>query len=307
MVLAIFFSLSTCSVVGRKYYVSRFPHALRWFRTNSIEPSQGSGDGPHWPPHSRGSALTSTTEGVLFRQVGNAIPYSCPVSVTTQTMAPLTHKPHPPFISHLLSFPLTTTVSNVRLARLLRSGSHTSYSDTRSSNLSGATTASTKTFLTALALNGVIASVEIIAFTIVWRYFRLIYEPRSLSVFESCVCSWSCHPSYLPSYRKRQPPLSTRLLGWLMSVLKADYRDIKNINGLDCYFFVRFLRMMVRIMLPIWLISWVVLLPLTSVNTSVSGHSGLDKFIFGNIASTQQSRYAGHLLLTWIFTSKISR
>jgi hypothetical protein len=53
--------------------------------------------------------------------------------------------------------------------------------------------------------------------------------------------------------------------------------------------------MMVRVMLPIWLISWAVLLPLTSVNTGVSGHSGLDMFIFGNIGTTQQDRYAGHL------------
>lgn len=56
------------------------------------------------------------------------------------------------------------------------------------SNLNGATTASTKTFLTALVLNSAIASIEIAAFTIVWRYFRLIYEPRSLSVFETCAC-----------------------------------------------------------------------------------------------------------------------
>ena len=60
--------------------------------------------------------------------------------------------------------------------------------DARSTNLSQTTTASTKTFVTALALNGIIAVVEIAAFTLVWRYFRLIYEPRSLSVFESCAC-----------------------------------------------------------------------------------------------------------------------
>jgi hypothetical protein len=107
-------------------------------------------------------------------------------------------------------------------------------------------------------------------------------------------------------FRKRQQPLSPRLFGWIVSVVKADYRKIKNINGLDCYFFVRFLRMMVRVMLPIWLLSWAILLPLTSVNTNVAGHTGLDKFIFGNIPSTQQARYAGQLLLTWIFTSKIS-
>ena len=105
--------------------------------------------------------------------------------------------------------------------------------------------------------------------------------------------------------RKRQQPLSRRLLGWLVSVFNADLDKIKHINGLDCYFFVRFLRMMVRVMLPIWLLSWAVLLPLTSVHTIVAGHSGLDIFIFGNIVPNKQGRYAGHLLLIWIFTSKI--
>jgi hypothetical protein len=116
-----------------------------------------------------------------------------------------------------------------------------------------------------------------------------------------------CSSLCLPSYSKRQRPLSPRLLGWPISVFNADYRKIKNINGLDCYFFVRFLRMMVRVLLPIWLLSWAVLLPLTSVNTNVPGHTGLDKFIFGNIAPTQQIRYAGQLVLTWIFTSKITQ
>jgi hypothetical protein len=94
-------------------------------------------------------------------------------------------------------------------------------------------------------------------------------------------------------------------LGWASSVFFSDYRKIKNINGLDSYFFVRFLRMMVRLMLPIWLVSWAVLLPLTSVNTSVAGDSGLDMFIFGNIGTTDQDRYSAHLILTWIFTSKL--
>jgi hypothetical protein len=74
---------------------------------------------------------------------------------------------------------------------------------------------------------------------------------------------------------------------------------------MDCYFFVRFLRMMVRVMLPIWLLSWAVLLPVTSVHTTVDEHTGLDKFIFGNVAVNDQARYASHLLLAWISTSKI--
>ena len=105
--------------------------------------------------------------------------------------------------------------------------------------------------------------------------------------------------------RKRQRPLSPRLFGWLNSVFNADLDKIKDINGLDCYFFVRFLRMMVRVMLPIWLLSWAILIPLTTVHTHVDGHSGLDVPIFGNISLAKQGRYLGHMLLTWIFTSKI--
>jgi calcium permeable stress-gated cation channel len=109
----------------------------------------------------------------------------------------------------------------------------------------------------------------------------------------------------LCSCRKRQQRLSPSLLGWLVPVFKADYVKIKDINGLDCYFFVRFLRMMVRIMLPIWLVSWAVLLPVTSVHTTVSGHSGLDLFIFGNVAANRQPRYAAHVIVAWISASKI--
>jgi hypothetical protein len=64
--------------------------------------------------------------------------------------------------------------------------------------------------------------------------------------------------------------------------------------------------MMVRVMLPIWLVSWAVLLPLTSIKTGVSGFSsGLFQFTFGNIDPANRDRYAVLLLLTWIFTSKL--
>jgi hypothetical protein len=87
-----------------------------------------------------------------------------------------------------------------------------------------------------------------------------------------------------------------------------------DINGLDCYFFVRFLRVMARIMLPIWLLSWAVLLPLTYANMGVprrpgpkglSSFTGLDKFMISSITPDEHGRYIGHVLLTWIFTSRI--
>lgn len=89
---------------------------------------------------------------------------------------------------------------------------------------------------------------------------------------------------------------------WPLAVFRADYRAIISANGLDAYFFVRFLRVMAITFLPIWLISWIVLLPLTSVNTSVPGFTGLNKFIYGNVAPDKSARYAGHLILAWLFT-----
>lgn len=56
------------------------------------------------------------------------------------------------------------------------------------------------------------------------------------------------------------------------------------------------------ILLPIWFLSWAVLMPLTSVKTSVPPLSGLDMFTFGNIAPDKEARYAGQLILAWIFT-----
>jgi hypothetical protein len=97
----------------------------------------------------------------------------------------------PPFISspplHLLSLNFHNLQCTSH-SSLLPLGSNQGFRS--NANVSGATTASTKTFLTALVLNSIIATVEISIFTLVRRYFRLVYEPRSLSVFESCACTF---------------------------------------------------------------------------------------------------------------------
>jgi len=110
--------------------------------------------------------------------------------------------------------------------------------------------------------------------------------------------------SHLDLSSKRVNELSYSLLAWPLAVLKADYRHIKAVNGMDAYFFVRFLRMMCRVFFPMWLISWAILLPNTSVNTQVAPHAGLDKFVFGNIENGKTNRYAAHLILAWLFTSE---
>ena len=59
--------------------------------------------------------------------------------------------------------------------------------------------------------------------------------------------------------------------------------------------------MVIRILLPIWIISWAVLLPLTSLNME-TGRTGLDKFTIGNVIFNQSNRCVGHIVLAWLFT-----
>ena len=123
-------------------------------------------------------------------------------------------------------------------------------------------------------------------------------EPPSFCYISSCL-------NPLGRFSKRVAPLSPSAFRWPLAVFDADYRGIISANGLDAYFFVRFLRLMAYILLPIWLISWAVLLPITSVKTFTSGLSGLDIFTFGNVGTSAQPRYAAHLILVYPFTCEL--
>ncbi|KAF7966899.1 hypothetical protein HWV62_36609 [Athelia sp. TMB] len=146
--------------------------------------------------------------------------------------------------------------------------------------------ASTSTFLTALWVNAAVAAAEIILFTILRPRFRSVYEARTIT----------------PVASKRVAAMSASLFVWPLQVWRADYEDIVAVNGMDAYFYVRFLRMMMIIFAPIWAVSWAVLMPVNAVRTHVAGKSGLDMFIFGNVATDKQERFAAHVALAWIFT-----
>ncbi|KAJ7873830.1 hypothetical protein B0H14DRAFT_3438048 [Mycena olivaceomarginata] len=75
---------------------------------------------------------------------------------------------------------------------------------------------------------------------------------------------------------KRIGPLTgtASLLSWPWVVYNADYKGVLHANSADTYFFVSFLRMMVRIFLPIW-----------TPNTK------LNLFIIGNVQPDKQVRF----------------
>ena len=62
--------------------------------------------------------------------------------------------------------------------------------------------------------------------------------------------------------------------------------------------------MMSKAMVPIWILSWLVLLPIDSVGTSIEGKTGLDRFTFGNISTKDQHRLWAHLIMDIIFISE---
>ncbi|KIP07239.1 hypothetical protein PHLGIDRAFT_30114 [Phlebiopsis gigantea 11061_1 CR5-6] len=154
------------------------------------------------------------------------------------------------------------------------------------SSIESASSASTSTFTAALVFNAAVFGAEIAVFTLVRPYFPAIYQPRT----------------YVPPEDKRIHNLTNNIFLWPVAVFRADYTRIKDVNGLDAYFFVRFLRMIAIVFLPIWVISWLVLLPVNAIHTTVPGRSGLDKLSFGNISKDKQARYAAHLILAWGFT-----
>jgi len=100
--------------------------------------------------------------------------------------------------------------------------------------------------------------------------------------------------------------MSPSLFAWPLAVYRADFRSIYNANGMDAYFYVRFLRFMAIIFLPIWIVTWGVLIPLTSVNSYIPGNSGLDKFAFGNVEPSLKVRYTAHVVVAYAITSASS-
>lgn len=142
-----------------------------------------------------------------------------------------------------------------------------------------------QTFLSALILNSVIAAVEIIGFILLRRYFRKVYQPRS----------------YLPTPAKRSEPLLPGWVAWIPQIIRADEEQIIHQNGLDAYCFLRFLRLLLLIFAPFFLVSWALLLPVYSANSGGT-KSGLDQFTIGNIGVTAQDRLAAPLVIAYFFT-----
>lgn len=96
---------------------------------------------------------------------------------------------------------------------------------------------------------------------------------------------------------------------WIRSVLKTSTSEFVQKCGLDAYFFLRYLRTLLKIFIPAALIILPILIPLNLIHgkgssfasgngdTAARNVTGLDQLTWGNVRPTQTTRYWAHWLL----------
>ncbi|EXL60474.1 hypothetical protein FOCG_03320 [Fusarium oxysporum f. sp. radicis-lycopersici 26381] len=151
------------------------------------------------------------------------------------------------------------------------------------------------TFLTALVVAVIIFTVQLVAFLLLRNKLARIFKPKTYLVPER--------------ERTESPPRSVASM--LKTLWHYDDREVINKCGLDAYFFLRYLKTLLIIFLPICCIVMPILIPINfvggigqKVNVNETERreagnkpTGLDTLAFGNVSPKNTSRYAAHLLM----------
>ena len=122
----------------------------------------------------------------------------------------------------------------------------------------------------------------------------LILRPRFPNVFAPR--TFRTRPS-----SRNTKPLPDGFLNWIPQFARTPDKEILRLNGMDAYSFISFLNMLLWIWVPMWIFTWIVLMPLFDANLKTP--SGTNQFAFGNIVTTsrqQQNRSAGALIVHYI-------
>ncbi|KAF7530015.1 hypothetical protein PCG10_004990 [Penicillium crustosum] len=154
---------------------------------------------------------------------------------------------------------------------------------------------SISTFLASLATAIVVFVVEFLLFMLLKGKLTRIYQPRT----------------YLVPDRERTNPSPPGLFRWIVPVFRTSSSEFIQKCGLDAYFFLRYLRMLLKIFVPMGLVILPVLLPINRVGgkgqTYEHGNSGtkysvtgLDQLAWGNVTPDHTSRYWAHLVMAVI-------
>ena len=121
--------------------------------------------------------------------------------------------------------------------------------------------------------------------------------------------------TYLVPERERTGPSSVGPLSMLWALIQLSDKDIIEKCGLDAYFFLRYLKTLLVIFVPIAIIVIPILIPLNYIDgrslelLATANHSntgrkvtGLDSLAWGNIKAENTERYWVHLILALLVT-----
>lgn len=117
--------------------------------------------------------------------------------------------------------------------------------------------------------------------------------------------------TYLVPDRERTNPSPPGLFRWIGPVFRTSSSEFIKKCGLDAYFFLRYLRMLLKIFVPLGLVILPVLLPINRVGgkggdfkNGTSGDrwdvAGLDQLAWGNVKPEQTHRYWAHFLMALV-------
>jgi hypothetical protein len=98
-------------------------------------------------------------------------------------------------------------------------------------------------------------------------------------------------------------PQPRGLVKWAVILMKTPPRVILERTGLDGYFSLRYLRMLVIIFTGGMILTWATLLPINAINGkgNLGGVNGLDVLTISNISS--RNKYWAHVIVAYIFTA----
>ncbi|PHH49088.1 Uncharacterized protein RSN1 [Ceratocystis fimbriata CBS 114723] len=161
-------------------------------------------------------------------------------------------------------------------------------------------------FLTALVVSIIIFGVQISVFLLLRNRLARIFKPKT----------------YLVPERERTEPPPRTPWGMIISLMSFKDREVINKCGLDAYFFLRYLKTLLVIFVPIAMVVIPILIPLNYVDgrghdvnhrskgnpfNNATSVTGLDTLAWGNVKPTHTSRYGVHLFLAicvviWVCT-----
>lgn len=145
------------------------------------------------------------------------------------------------------------------------------------------TSTSTQQVVTALISNGVIFGVFMLAFIALRLKLKRIYEPKS------------CFD--LINEEKKPERLPEGIFAWILPLLRKSDNFVLQQAGLDGYFFLRYLFIIMAFFSVSILYIFPILLP---INASNGNHqTGLNQLAYQNVK--HRGRYYAHVFIGWVF------